>query len=248
MRAPSDGKETMARLILIILALGATASVHAQGEEFRLRYTLLDFNFLFQDTPASGIQADPVLQQTVSIDISDGSGVGVRGSFQLPANFFLIGDLSSTIIDLDGRITNPISDVNFSDDFNFRQSSLGLGYAVRFNDNVHLVLGATYDTTNYDIGTIANQSFATSDSGLGGRLGLRGKVGRNLELDGYARYTEVGTVDFNTRTLDTDTLFGVNILYYIGSAFAVGAWVEVGEINSTSVTLRYAFGRTRVGR
>lgn len=235
-----------ARFVLVIVALAGSGSASAQ--EFQLSYTTLDFYFLYQETEAQGIQTDVDINQTASINIKDGPGVGVRGSVQLPARFFLIGELSATIISLEGRITNPMADVTIDDDFNFRQARLGAGYALPISDVVHLNFGLTYDNTNYDIGGIATADFATNRQGLGARVGVRAKVGRRWELHGQVRYTDVGKVDLDTRTLDPDTLFGAQVLYYVASTFALGATVEFGEINSASLTLRFAFGKTRVGR
>ena len=62
--------------------------------------------------------------------------------------------------------------------------------------------------------------------------------GDKLELRASVRYTEVGDVDFSTRAMDTDTLFGVGFGYELVRGLTITGDYESGQFSSWNIGFR----------
>jgi hypothetical protein len=217
----------------------ALPSVPASASE--LSYTFLDFQRPKSTVDASGVQT-PVAGQTVRIHAHDGEGIAMGGSVAIGRRFYAGGAYSSSIVDVTGVVTNPLVTVNVADTFDLVVTNLAFGYIREIGDELDLVAELSYDSTNYDFGSFAGEDFDLDDSGAGGRVGLRWNPTRPLELYGFARYSPVAKALLSQRTYETGASMSVGLRWYFFENLGVGFEHESGDVDTTTISMRFSFG------
>lgn len=226
--------------LLIAAVLGSLATVNAGASE--LSYTFLDFRYVANDVTASGSQS-PVPSQTVSSETQDGDGVAVGGSVAIGERFYFVGAYQSSIIDVKGVVTNPLGVTPVEDNFDLVQTSIGFGYQKELRPNFDLNAELTLDGMDYDFGSFAGEDFDTNDSGLGAKAGFRWNPIEKLEVNGFARWSEVGSPKIDTHEFEADTTVGFGINWYFIQDLGVGLNFESGDVETTTISMRFSFGR-----
>lgn len=153
---------------------------------------------------------------------TDVKGVGghedsftVGGSYGFGESFFGFGDISTW----DGGAGNKGT-----------HGSLGLGWHTGLTDTVDFLAGVSFN--------LIDPKGGSSETGYGANIGLRGRMGMNVELNGGVNYYDFG------QGLDGFD-FGVGGRYYFNDAFSTGlgfAMDDEGDAKTISVVLRYDFG------
>lgn len=206
-----------------------------------LSYTFLDFQVLQQDVPVLGMQ-EPVPSQIVEIEGQSGDGIGIEGGLAFGDRFYAGGSFRSSIIDLTGTVSNPLGITDVTDEFDAVFSRIHFGYIQPIGDNFDLLFEVSLDSTEYDFGSFAGESFDVSDSGAGARFGFRWNPDPRFELYSYARYSTVGDVDMYTLELNDDELYRVGLLWYFFEDLGLGVDIESGAVKTVSITMRFSFG------
>ncbi len=227
------------RSLLIVIATLSVGPALAS----ELSYTFLDFQYLTQDVVVAGVQGTPAPGQTVSVLSDTGDGFSVRGSYGIGERFYFAGTFQTIIIDLTAQISNPLGDTTASDDFDLVNTRIAFGYLQELSTNFDFTADISFDTADYDFGSLAGENFDMDDSGVGARVGFRWNPGEIWEFTGFGRYTPVGTLDLNSLEFDTDTLFGLGMRWYFFEDLAVGLEFETGEIDTVNLSMRFSFGR-----
>ncbi len=145
---------------------------------------------------------------------ADGDGFQLAGSAELGSNFNVF--LNYGDADLEGVSLSLLD--------------LGAGYHWSLNEALDLVGGLSYERFKVE--------GAGAESGFGLSVGLRGRVGDALELNGGFKY-----VDFGDGA--DDTVFSVGARYYFTEAFAAGIDYRTFDdlnLSTLGLTLRYDFG------
>jgi hypothetical protein len=218
----------------LLAADGADAS--------ELSYTFLDFRYVANEIDATGSQ-NPVPAQTVEGTTENGDGVGVGGFVAIGERFYFAGLYQSAIIDVDGVVSNPLGVTPVRDNFDFVQTSVGFGYQKELRPNFDLNVEITYDQADYDFGSFAGEDFDTNDGGAGGKIGFRWNPVEPLEVTAFARWSEVGKVLLSTREFESDTLAGFGVNWYFIEDLGVGLTYESGNVETTTISMRFSFGR-----
>lgn len=206
-----------------------------------LSYTYLDFQWVQPNIDVTAIQR-PVPSQSVDITSRDGSGVSVSGALALPNRFYLVGMFQSSIIDVDGVVSNPLGVTAVTDEYDFIRSRAGVGYLFEIGTNLDIVLDLTYDTSEYDFGSIAGENFDTHEAGAGAQVGFRWNPVLPFELYAAGRYSTVGKIDLNRREFDSDTLFNLGLRWYFFEDLGMGVEFESGQVDTITVSMRFSFG------
>jgi hypothetical protein len=226
--------------------LGAAAviatALPAAARASDLSYTFLDFQALDSDLDASGTQL-PVPQQVVGITTSGGDGIAVAGSVALPGRFYAAGNFRTSIIDITGVVESPLTRVTISDSFDLVSSTIGVGYQRELADNFDVLAELSYESVDYDFGSVAGENFDASDSGLGAKVGFRWNPVPAFELFASGRVTPVGKINLTSRSLDSDTSFSTGVRWYFFNDLGVGVDYESGEVETITFSLRFGFGR-----
>ena len=228
---------TVTRMTLAALLLTSAYGVSASD----LSYTVLDFQALSQTVDGAGIQT-PVANQTVAVNTDSGDGVAVAGSLAFGERFYALGAFQTSVIDVDGVITNPLGVTNVSDDFDLLNSRLGLGYVQPLGADFDVVAEITFDSAELDFGGFAGENFDIDDSGVGGRIGFRWNPVEAFELFSYGRYSTVGEAVLDTLEFDSDTLFTAGFRWYFLEDLGLGVEYESGEIETLTISVRFSFG------
>jgi hypothetical protein len=220
-------------MIITVVAQPARAS--------DLSYTYLDFQALDNDVDAAGSQR-PVPSQLVNVASRGGDGIAVAGSLGLPGRLYASGAFTTSIIDITGVVESPLTRVTTSDSFDLVSSQIGIGYQREISDNFDVIAELTYESIDYDFGSVAGENFDVSDSGLGAEIGFRWNPKPAFELFATGRVTPVGKVDLNARELDSDTLINTGVRWYFFNDLGVGVDYSTGEVKTFTVSLRFGFG------
>lgn len=223
----------------IVLAALVLLPVPASASE--LSYTFMDFLAIDTSVDAAGVQT-PVPGQTVSVDVDGGDGVSVAGSLGLGGRFYLTGAFKTSIIDFEGVIESPLTTTRVSDTFDLVMSTFGVGYQYELDTNFDLIGELTYDTVDYDFGSLAGENFDTNDEGIGGRVGFRWNPRPPLEVFASARHTPVGQPRLSDRELDSDTLLDVGMRWYFFEDLGLGFQYEAGDVSTATISMRFSFG------
>ena len=221
-----------------ILVLSGLASISLASD---LSYTVLDFQAVSQSVDAAGIQT-PVPSQTVAVNTDSGEGVAVAGSLAIGERFYALGTFQTSIVDVNGVITNPLGVTNVTDDFDLLNSRVGAGYIFPLGRDFDVVAELTFDSAEFDFGGFAGEDFDTDDSGVGGKIGFRWNPTEAVEVFSHGRYSSVGKVDLQTRDFDTDTLFTAGLRWYFLEDLGLGVEYESGEIETFTISVRFSFG------
>lgn len=210
----------------------------AQAVPDEVRYSWVEISYLGQDVGSSGTQIDAVLNQQVDLEADDGDGIRFRGMVGPWKNFYLFGEFGSSDIDDSAVITNDQGVFTASDEFDLTTLRGGVGFRYPVTFTLDITAEVSYDSLDFDLGSFAGESFDTDDQGIGGGLGVRWVVAKNLELNAHARYTSVGDVDLTSRELDDDILFGGGFAYNLIRGLAITGDYETGEIDSWALGFR----------
>lgn len=225
----------------LLIMLGAISVTPTLASE--LSYTFLDFQYVSHDVVVAGVQSTPAPGQTVSVLSDTGDGFSVRGSYALGERFYFAGVFQTSIIDLTAEISNPLGNTVASDNFDLVNSRIAFGYVQELSTNFDFTADISFDSADYDFGSLAGENFDSDDSGAGARVGFRWNPGEIWEFTGFGRYTPVGTLNLNTLEFDTDTLFGLGMRWYFFEDLAVGLEFETGEVDTVTLSMRFSFGR-----
>jgi hypothetical protein len=234
-----SGKHTrvlvVAKMVTAFLLLAGSSVALAQD----VRWSWFEISLIEQDVgDAEGSLTDFLLNQTVDVATSDGNGIKFRASFGTWHNLFAFVDFTSTDIDVDVVVTNAGGEFPASDEFDYTtyRSGIGVKWSVTYSTDLYGAI--SYDSTDFDFGSFAGESFDAGDKDIGAQLGLRSMFGDDLELRVHARYTNVGAVDLTTGVLDSDTLFGLGFGYELVRGLSIIGDYESGEFSSWNIGFR----------
>jgi hypothetical protein len=212
-------------------------AVHAS----ELSYTFLDFQSLNQTVDAAGVQS-PVPLQTVSVATGDADGIAVAGSLAAGEKFYIAGSYRSSIVDVVGTVQSPLTSVTVNDEFDLTAGRLSLGYLHPIGETLELIAEVSYDTVNYDFGSLAGENFDLDDSGVGAQLGFRWNPMPALEIFAFGRHSSVGRANLSAGTLESDTTAHAGFRVYFFRDLGVGLEYESGPLETTTISMRFSFG------
>ena len=224
----------VAKIIVASLLLTNASATMAQD----VRYSWFEIDYVSQEVDKDGTFTDDLIGQTVDISTSDGSGVKFRGSWGTWHNLFAFVDFSSSDINVDALVSNDLVEVSASDEFDFTTTRVGVGLKWSLTTKTAIYGAVSYDTTDFDFGSFAGESFDTGDKDAGAAIGIRSIFGQKLELRARIRYTGVGDVDLTTGVLDADTLYGVGFGYELIRGLSITGDYESGQFSSWTIGFR----------
>ena len=223
--------------LLSLLSFGLPSVAPAS----ELSYTYLDFQWVGPQIDVTASQR-PVPSQTVDIVSGNGSGVSIGGALALVQGFYLVGTFQSSIVDVEAVVSNPLGVTEVFDKYDFIRSRAGIGYLFPIGDNFDIVLDLTYDTSEYDFGSLAGENFDTHDAGAGAQVGFRWNPILPFELFAFSRYSTVGMIDLNRREFESDTHFNLGFRWYFFEDLGMGVEYETGQVDTVTVSMRFSFG------
>src|SRR5690606_6624018 len=200
------------------------------------------FRVLSNSVDGSGVQS-PTPSQQVEAEAGDGDGISVAGSVALPGRFYLVGAFSSSIIDVENRITSPLTELVVEDEFDRSTSRFGFGYPREPAPRLDLTFELTYDTGELDFGSLAGESFDTETSGAGARLGFRWNPREPLELFASAGASPYGKLLLDERELESGTVRDAGLRWYFVRDLGVGLDYQSGDLSNVTLSMRFSFGR-----
>lgn len=215
------------------LAICASAS--------ELSYTFMDFQYGDKTVESSGVQF-PVPVQSVDIVTDAGEGISIAGSLSIRDRFYVAGTFESSFVNLTATIENPFVLRVEEDDFDLIQTRVSFGYIQPIGANFDLIFEASYDTTNYDFGSLAGENFDIDDAGAGALVGFRWNPIPAFELAAAGRYTDIGTPLLDVREYDTDTLVQLGAMWHFFDDLALGLNLESGAVDTVTLSMRFEFG------
>ena len=225
------------RLIAVTtLCCGFSASAFASD----LSYTFLDFQYVLNTVETSGTQTEPGINQTVTVNTSEGNGIAVAGSVRIGNRFYVGGFFHSSIIDVDAIIENLIiGSQTAEDEFDYIRTNINFGYIWEIGDNLDLTAELTYDTAEFDFGSFAGENFDSSNAGAGAKIGARWNPTRRLELSAFVHESPVGIANLSELTFESDTLVGVGVRWYVLEELGLSVDYETGEFDTITVSMRF---------
>ena len=224
--------------LAVALAVLGMLSVPVQAQE--VRYSWLDISFMVQDVGKSGTQQSPIAGQFVEGDAGDGDGVRFRGSIGTWNNLYAFIDYGATDIAWTGLVFSPLvpEGAAFDDEFDYTTIRGGIGAKWSITYSMDLYAEVTYDSLDFDFGTLAGESFDTDDQDFGGAIGLRMMVNDDLQVRVHGRYSNHADVDLTTLEFDTGSLYGVGFAWQLVQGFSIVGDYESGEFSSYSLGFR----------
>jgi len=206
-----------------------------------LSYTFVDFRVLATSVEAFGVRpATP--GQDVALDTGDGDGISVAGSVALPAGFYLTGAFNSSVVDVEATITSPLTVAEVDDEFDLITSSFGIGYRRELRPNFDVTLELTYDTAEFDFGSLAGENFDTEDSGTSARLGFRWNPAEPFELYASAGPSPYGEILLDERRFESATVVNTGIRWYFFPDLGLGVDYQSGDLSALTLSMRFSFG------
>jgi hypothetical protein len=227
------------RLALLAAVSGAATTLAAQASE--LSYTYVDFQAVSTSGEESGEKV-PVPGQTVRVLTEDGDGVSIGGSVAVGSRFFVRGRFETSVIDVNAVVTNPFGVSRAADNFDLIRSRLAFGYYREIQENFDLMVELALESTEYDCGSFAGESFDMSDDGAGARVGFRWNPLLPLEVSGYAHYSAVGQADLTTSVFEADTTMCVGVMWYFFRDLGIGVDYSNAQEGSVAFSMRFSFG------
>jgi hypothetical protein len=224
-------------LLALLIFLGPGASAVASD----LSYTFMDFQVLNNRVDAVGVQS-PVEGQTVTVHARSGDGMAVAGAAAMGSRLYFIGHFRTSVIDVDGLVQSPLGQAQVDGRFDLVQTSLGIGIRHELSRNLDAIAELSYDSTDYDFGSFAGESFDVRERGPGGRLGMRWQPRPAVELHAAARYSAVARPLLTERELDPDITGNVGIRWYFFQDLGAGLDYEGGYVRTLTLSLRFGFG------
>ena len=201
----------------------------------------MDFQALDNSVDAVGIQ-QPVPTQTVRVNTRDGDGIAVAGSMGIGPRFYLSGYYKSSIINVDGTISNPLTTVDVRDNFDLVLANLAFGYIHEIGESLDLVAEISYDSSNYDFGSFAGENFDLNDTGAGARLGFRWNPRPPVELFVFGRYSPLAKPILSERRYDKGSSINAGVRWYFFEDLGVGIEYESGDNEAMTLSMRFSFG------
>lgn len=220
------------------LALALHGGLTAASE---LSYTFIDFEVLNHEVDVAGVQL-PTPIQSVAVQAGDGDGISVGGGVGLPAGFYIGGRFTAATVDITATITNPLTVVTATDEFDLVTSTLAVGYQRELGETFDLIAELSRVTADYDFGSLAGENFDLDDSGIGARIGFRWNPRPELELFASARYSPVGRPLLTEGRFESDTLLNTGVRWYFFEDLGVGLDYEHGEVSTLTLAMRFSFG------
>ena len=217
-----------------LLLMAAPMATLAQD----VRYSWFEIAFVQQDVDKIGTQTDEILNQTVDINATDGTGIKFRGSVGTWNNLFAFVDFNSSDFDVAAVVTNPIAEERAEDEFDFTAVRAGIGVKWSLAVETDVYAAVSYDSLNFDFGSFAGEDFDTDGNDFGATIGIRSIFAERLELRAHARFSEVGDVDLATGEFDDDTLYGVGFGYELVRGLSITGDFESGQFSSFNIGFR----------
>ena len=233
----TEMNKAMRSLAVAALIFGVTSIVNGAYAQ-DVRYSWLEFGVLGQDIDRSATSFDPILNQSVDIDVTDGNGLKFRGSVGTWKNFYAFFDFTTADPDVDAVVTNDQGTFPASDTFDFTTVRGGIGYKYSVGYKTDIIAEVNLDSVDYDFGSFAGEDFDLNEKDVGGLLGVRSMLNDDIEVRGHVRYTNLGDVDLTNRVFDSDVLYGVGIGYSLIRGLVITADYEAGEVSTWSVGFR----------
>lgn len=230
---------TIVRVTLTSAALLTAAANPVQGSE--LSYTFLDFKTLDSTVDAAGVQT-PVPSQTVSVAADGAEGLAVGGSLAAGERFYIAGNYRSDIVDFRGVVESTLTTVSVDDEFDLTLGRLAFGYLHPIGPNFDLIGEISYDSATYDFGSIAGENFDLDESGVGMQAGFRWNPVPAIEFFAFGRYSEVGKSDLSALRFEADTVLNAGFRWYFFEDLGVGIDYQSGEVETTTISMRFSFG------
>ena len=226
-------------IAMITLCCGFSSGAFASD----LSYTFLDFQYVQNTLDTSGIQTNPAIAQTVAVNLTEGDGIAVAGSMRIGNKFYLGGYFHSSIIDVDGVVSNLIiGTLDVEDEFDYIRTNVNLGYVFEIGENLDVIAELTYDTAEFDFGSFAGENFDSSNKGGGAKIGARWNPTPRLELSAFAHHSPVGKANLSELTFESDILVGLGIRWYVLEDLGISVDYESGEFDTVTVSMRFSFG------
>lgn len=220
---------------------GTFLTVHPPARASDLSYTFVDFRALSNDVEAAGVQS-PIAGQSVALDAGEGDGVSVAGSVALPAGFYLAGSFNSSIVDVGATIMSPLTEIAVEDEFDLITSSFGVGWARELAPTFDVIFELTYDTAEFDFGSLAGENFDTEEGGAAARLGFRWNPREPFEIYASAGQSPYGEVLLDERQFDAATVVNAGMRWYFFSDLGLGVDYQSGDLSALTLSMRFSFG------
>jgi hypothetical protein len=160
--------------------------------------------------------------------------------------FYVGGFYQSSVIDFSGVIRSPLITLDVRDTFDLISSSLGFGYIHEIGDNLDLVAEVSYESINYDFGSLAGENFDIDESGAGARVGFRWNPIPVLELHAFGHYSPLATPLLSERRFEAGSSFGAGLQWYIFEDLAFGLQYESGDVEKMTFSMRFSFGNLQM--
>lgn len=225
-----------AKAMLALVVIAASSNALAQD----VRWSWFEVSYVGQNIGEQGTSTDIGLGQTVDINAKDGNGIKFRASLGTWHNLFAFVDFSSSDITVDSIVTNsdPNSPFSGSDEFDYTTIRGGVGFKWSMTHKTDLYTSISYDSADFDFGSVAGEDFDAGDKSVGGEIGIRSMFNDQLEWRLRARFSNVGAVNLNTGQLDSDTLIGVGVGYELVRGLSIIADYEAGGFSSWNIGFR----------
>jgi hypothetical protein len=228
-------------LTKIAVTCGLAIAVPSFALASELAYTFLDFAAIDTSVNAAGAKT-PVPGQSVGIEISDGDGIAVGGALAIGERFYAGGSYESSVVDIAGVVTSPLATVNVTDTFDLVESSLFAGYLHPFGRELDLIVEISYDSSNYDFGSFVGENFDLDESGAGAAIGLRWNPRPAVEVFLSGRYSSVAKPLLTEGRYESGSSIKAGLRWYFFENLGVGLEHESGEIDVTTLSMRFSFG------
>jgi hypothetical protein len=221
----------LAATAVAMLALPATVGARDLG------FNYVEANYINVDADIDERFVDDV--GFFALESDTGGGLHVAAAVEIWDGFHLFGEYSQAEQDLDLIEDNFL----FRGDFDVVRWRAGAGFSAPMSDMMQVYGRLTFDSTEFRDQTIEGQNLGSDkDDGLGAEAGLLWAASRELHLQGYVRYTEVGEIDLEEfDTFDSDVLAGVFARWYLTEQFAMQLGYEGGAISTGFLGVRFAF-------
>jgi hypothetical protein len=235
-----ENKKTVTPRRLALWALvAAVPSLTAQATD--LSYTYLDFQSLDNSIDKTA-QQSPLPGQTVNIQISGGNGIAAAGSYAFGNRFYFGGYYRSSVVDYSGVVTSPIATDQATGSFDLVAGNLSVGYVHKFGDQLDFTADIGYESSFYDFGSIGGENFDLKGSGAAASLGLRWNPKKPVELFVSAHYSGVEKANLTAHRYDSGTSIKAGVRWYFFQNLGVGVEHQSGDIEITTISMRFSFG------
>jgi hypothetical protein len=141
-----------------------------------------------------------------------------------------------------GVVRSPLATVTIADEFDLTVGRLSLGYLLPIGESLDVIAEVSYDSVNYDFGSIAGENFDIDESGAGGQIGLRWNPRRALELFAFVRHAPLGELDLSSRSLDATATVHTGLRWYFLQDLGLGIEYESGDVETFVLSLRFSYG------